>query len=165
MKKHDLIIHILGTILVLSTLHYSSTPYSLIAVLPFALVSYSIERDEERLLLPSLILATLVPSFFLTTGSMNELFSLIVFSIVFGIPLFLYWTFTLLEKTEIGLKAAGAALTYVLITCLIFYLLPELLGISEFIFSPENTGPQTLMFLGSGMIVALPFHVILELKS
>lgn len=165
MKKNNQIIHILGTILVLSTLYHSLTLYSLIAVPPFALVSYSIERDEERLLLPSLILATLVPSFFVAAESMNELFSLLVFSIAFGIPLFLYWIFTLLNKTEIRWRPASVALTYVLITSLIFYLLPELLGISDFIFSPENTGPQTLMFLGSGMIVALPFHVLLELKG
>lgn len=165
MKKNDLIIHILGSLLVLSTLYHSYTLYSLLVVLPFTLLSYSVYREEERLLFPLLLIATLVSSLFIATESMNETFSVLVFSITFALPLFLYWIVVLLDETRIDWKPLGISLLYVLLTSLTFYFFPEFLEISEFLLSPENRAAQTLMFFGSGMIVAVPFHVILVIKD
>lgn len=165
MKKNDLIIHILGSLLVLSTLYHSYTLYSLLVVLPFTLLSYSVHRKEERLLFPLLLVATLVSSLFIVAESMNETFSVLVFSITFSLPLFLYWIVVLLDETRIDWKPLGIALLYVLLTSLTFYFLPEFLEISEFLLSPENRAVQTLMFFGVGMIVAVPFHVILVIKD
>lgn len=165
MKKKDLIIHLLGSLLVLSTLYHSYTLYSLLVALPFALVSYSVEKEERRLLFPLLILGTLAPPLFIATGSMNEIFSLGVFALTFAFPLFLYWTVVLLAETRLNWRALSIALTYVVLTLLTFYSLPVFLDISQFILSPENRGVQTLMFFGASMIVAIPFHVALEIRD
>ncbi|MEF8832230.1 MAG: hypothetical protein V5A66_01785 [Candidatus Thermoplasmatota archaeon] len=165
MKKEDIIIHLLGSLLTLSILYHSYSLYSILVVVPFVLVSYSVQKNEHRLLFPSLILATLAPPFFIATGSMNEIFSLLIFSITFALPLFLYWTTVLLNNTKLDWKALGFALSYVVITILAFYSFPVLLEISEFILSPENRGVQTLLFFGAGMIVAIPFHVALEIRD
>ncbi len=165
MKKKEFLTHILGSLLILSTIYHSHTLYSVLISVPFLLISYSIHQEKEELLLPSLILATILSPFFISAGSMNEIFSLLTFSLTFGLPLSIYWVIVLLKETEFRLKPVGIALSYVLFTALLFYLLPELLDISEFILSPENRVPQTLIFFGSGMMIAVPYHVILEIRS
>ncbi|MBS3781953.1 MAG: hypothetical protein KGY68_05030 [Candidatus Thermoplasmatota archaeon] len=165
MKKKDFVTHILGSLLVLSSIYHSYTLYSLLVVVPLFLVSYSTNQEKERLVFPSLVLATILSTYFISAGNMNEIFSLLLFSITFAFPLFLYWVVALQEEMDIRLKPIGIALSYVLFTALLFYVLPELLGISVFILSPRNRIPQTLMVLGSGMILAIPYHVILEIKN
>lgn len=164
MKKKAFFTHLLGSLLILFTIYHSYTLYSIIVVLPFALVSYSVQEGWDKLLFPSLILATLVSSFFITAGSMDEIFSLLVFSSTFALPLFLYWIIALQEETDIKWKPLGIALSYVLFTAMLFYLLPELLDVFGSILSSKNRVTQTLMFFGSGMIVAVSYHVILEFK-
>jgi len=165
MKKKEFLTHILGSLLVLSTIYHSHTLYSLFIAVPLLLISYSVHQEKGTFVLPSLILATILSPFFISSGSMNEIFSLLIFSLTFALPLTIYWVIVLLRETEFRLKPVGIALSYVLFTALLFYLLPELLDISEFILSPENRVPQTLIFLGSGMIIAIPYHVILEIRS
>ncbi len=165
MKINKQAVHVLGTILVLSTLYHSYTLYSLFVVLPLALVSYSIQTEKKSLLFPSLIIATILPCFFIAGKSLDNIFSLIFFSITFAIPFFLYWLVSFLDKSRIEWRPVTIALIYILITTFLFYTILEFFGVSEFIFSPENTGPQTLLFFGSAIIVAVPFHVMLEIKG
>ncbi len=165
MKKEKFITHILGSLLVLSTIYHSHSLYSVLVSVPVFLVSYSIHQKKETLVFPSLVLATILSPFFISSGDMNEIFSLLIFSATFALPLSLYWIAVLLKGTEFRWKPIGIALSYVLFTALLFYLLPDFLDISEFILSPENRVPQILMFFGSGMIIAVPYNVILEIKS
>ncbi len=159
MKK--LLTHLLGPLLILSTIYHSQTLYSFIAIVPFLLVSYAVE--QERLVFPSLILATMISTIFISSGSMNEIFSLLFFSLTFALPLFFYWLINLSKEPRF--KPVTIALSFVLFTSLLFYLLPEMLDITEFVLSPGNRLPQILMFFGSGMIIAIPYHVLLSLKS
>jgi len=165
MNKKKFLTHILGSLLILSTIYHSHTLYSVFIAVPLLLISYSIHQEKETLVFPSLVLATLLSPFFISSGTMNEIFSLLIFSITFALPLSIYWIIVLLKETEFRWKPIGIALSYVLFTALLFYILPEFLEISEFILSPENRVPQTLMFFGSGMIIAVPYHVILEIKN
>lgn len=165
MKGKKFVTHLLGSILVLSTLYHSETFYSVLVFIPFLLVSYSVHREKTRYIFPSLIFTTIFISFFISAGSMNELFSLIIFLITFGVPLFIFWLVVLLDESKIRLKPLGAAFSYVFLTSLIFYLLPVLLGFSDFIITEGNRGPQILLFLGTGMLVAVPYHIILETKD
>ncbi|MFP4142659.1 MAG: hypothetical protein ACLFSM_04415 [Thermoplasmata archaeon] len=165
MKRNQLYIHILSFLLILSTLYHSFTIYSLSVVIPFILISYTFYKRREKALFPLLIIATITSSLFITAESMNEIFSLLVFSVTYALPLLLYWLLVLLGDTGVDRKPFGVALSYVVFTSLIFYLLPELLGISEFILSPENRAVQILMFFGAGMVVAVPFHLTLRSRD
>ncbi len=165
MRNKEFIIHLLGALLVISTLHHSTTIYSLFSILPFILVSISVKSNEDKILVPSLILATVMSGFFVTAGSMNEIYSLLIFSLTLCIPLFFYWVIALADKNEINFKAATISISYVFITLSVFYLLPEILTISEFIMSPDNRVPQTLMLFGVGMVVAIPFHLFVKFRK
>ncbi|MBS3816694.1 MAG: hypothetical protein KGY76_03930 [Candidatus Thermoplasmatota archaeon] len=165
MKAKKITAHLLGSILVLSTIYHSETLYSLLVVIPFLLVSYCVHREKNRFVFPSLLFVTLFTPFFISAGSLNELFSLFIFLISFAVPLLIYWLVVLLDEPKIRLRPLGIALSYVFMTGLLFYLLPALLGISDFIISAENRGPQTLLFLGTGMLIAVPYHMILEMKD
>lgn len=165
MNKNNLMTHTLGSLLILSTLYHSLTIYSITVLIPFALVSYSVQKGKERLLFFSLIFATSASCLFIASDTMNETFSFLVFSATFGFPLFLYWITALLDLKDIEWKPIGIALSYVLIVCLVFYMLPEFLEITEFILSSENRIPQILIFFGTGMVVGVPFHLILELRD
>ncbi len=165
MKRKYMVVHLLSLILVLSTIYHSTSHFSILAIFPFAVVSYSVQSEYERYMIPMLSLATFISLFFVTLGSMNEIFLLLIFSLTFSLPLLLYWIIVLLEEVKVQWKPLGVSLSYVLLTVLTFYLLPELIDISGFLLSPENRGVQTLMFFGSGMIMAVAFHVTLEVKG
>jgi len=162
MRRKKFLTHILGSILILSTIYHSDIYYSISVFIPFLIVSYSVHQEKSRLIFPSLIFATLFSTFFITAGSMNEIFSLSIFLISFALPLFVFWLVVLLDELEIKFFPLVTGLSYVFFTVLAFYLIPEVLGLSEFILSPGNRGPQILLFLGVGMIVAVPYHIILD---
>lgn len=160
-------VHILGTILVLSALYHSMDLYSLAVVIPVFLVSFSIYKRLNWLKVPALVAATLYPSFTMAAGAMDEAFSLLIYSVIFVIPLASYWILVLTSEIDLKIEWKGVVIgvSYIALVLLSFYIIPSLLGISEFILSPGKRGPQALLLAGFGLLVMVPYQIILEFKN
>ncbi len=157
--------HILGSLLVISTIYHSDTFYSLLVAIPIFLISYFMESEKDRFLFPALIITASVQFFFITSSSVNELFALIFFGVSFAFPLFLYWVVVLGAVSEIELKPSIVSGSYVIFTFALFYLLPELMEVSKFILGKQNEGVQILLFLGAAMLMGVIYHAALEIRD
>jgi len=160
-------VHIIGTLLVLSALFYSTEIYSLAAAIPVFFVSFGIYRDWDWVKVPALFAATICFSFILSTESMAEGIPLLIYSIIFVIPLASYWILILSLEIDLKIEWKGffIGVSYLGLVLLLFYLVPSLLGISEFVLSPDNRAPQALLMVGFGLLSMVPYQIILEFKN
>ncbi len=162
----DIALHTMGILVIFSTLYHSSHVYSLLIAIPIFSISFSIYKEKDWLRLPALCASTLYVPFVISTRGMDEWGSLIIYSLSFVLPFFIYWVLVLSSYTDLKIeyKGVAVAVSYIVLTLLLFYLLPMFIGIFEFFLAPGNEGPQALLLAGFGLLMILPFHVLLEAK-
>ncbi len=166
-SSKDPTIHLLGVLIVVSTFYHSNDYHSLLVSVPIFLTSLSVYKDIDWLKMPALCVATLYAPFTMTTGGMGEFFNLIIFSASFLIPVVIYWVMVLGSELHIHINRKGVilAVSYLVFTIFLFYLIPLFLGISEFFLSPENRGAQALLLIGFGLALVLPYQITMEIRT
>ncbi len=166
-SSKDPMIHLLGVLIVVSTFYHSNDYHSLLVSVPIFLTSFSFYKSIEWLKIPALCATTLYAPFTMTTGGMDEFFSLLVFSVSFLIPVVIYWVLVLGSELHLHINSKGVvfAVSYLVFTVLFFYLIPFILGISEFFLSAENRGAQALLLIGFGLVLVLPYQIVMEIRT
>lgn len=157
--------HALGALLVISTVYHSDSLYSVFLAIPFFLISFMIEIGRNELIFPTLIFTAVIQFLLITSAPVSDFVSVIIFLISFGLPLSYYWLIILSQNSKLNPKPVGIATSYVVFTFILFYFLPDFIGVSEFIFGGRNEVVQILIFLGSGMLVGVVYHAGLEIKD
>lgn len=160
MNRKEYLTYLLATMLLLSIFFHSISYYSLLLAIPLFAAAYTQKRPFLPLL--SLSVATLYFPFFISGASMDDVFSLILFFSTLMVPLVLYWAVILIPELEIGWKATTVAASYFSLTVALFYIIPFLLGVYEFFMDSPHLGPQALLIIALGLILALSYQFVLE---
>ncbi len=162
MKVREGLIHLLGAFLAVSIIYLSvSTSLVLIPISALALVSIAVWRGISTLKYTSIIAVTLSFPFFFQRFRMSDLEGLVFYSIVFLLPLVLYWALVLFppEILHVNKKALMVSVSYVGTSLALFYALLFAFQVQDFILREEYPGPQALVLLASTLIMTVVYRL------
>ena len=166
MSERSILVHLIGAILAVSAIIHSYEGYtSFLLLLPFILISVSVELKEDKYSMMILAGASLILPYFFDQNYMTDYFSIAIFITTFIAPFIIYWIVIL--STTINLNSKGLLLSasYFGLSISLFYSIIFLLNISDFILAEENGGPQALVLIGSILLAMIPFHIWLSFKD
>ncbi|MFW6196691.1 MAG: hypothetical protein ACOC5D_05075 [Thermoplasmatota archaeon] len=168
MKERNVLIHMLGAILAVSSViqYFDNTSFVILAApILLIMISLFVELEKERLSIIILAIGTLSISYFAVQDNMTDFYPLFIFLVTFIAPLIIYWIVLLSPTVYFSAKGLFLSASYLGLSVTVFYSIIFIFNISDYILAEENTGPQALVLIGSALLAMIPYHVWLTFKD
>jgi len=166
MNERNVLIHLLGIILSISAILHSFDNYwTVLIIIPYIIVSISVELEFEKISIISLVAGTLITPFFINPNFMVDFIPITIFIITFIIPVIVYWILVLSPTINFNRKGIFLTASYFGLSIIMFYSVIFIFNISDYILAEENAGPQALVLISSALLAMIPYHIWLTFKD
>lgn len=157
-------IYLLSVFLVISVMYHSEDLIAVSSSVPFLLVCLGEWKENEISKVTGLIVGTIMLAYFIEPNTLDTFVPLVYFIVTLLIPSVLYWRLVLYEGEEMSLdrRASLIALSYFVLTLVVFYAIIYLTQAPDFLLTQGGEGAEALVMSASVILSFIPFHMTMD---